>query len=133
MVKAAFIAERTIGAYIAATNRHNLTFSFSVCSEYPSPDVISAKIINTLIQMGHTDIHSLLRFVSFKKKSVELISFEYASFFSNPDMSSQFGYVIAIQDDKGNANILHYSSTKSKCVTSRIVAAELFAAVSALD
>lgn len=131
--KTAFIVERTIGAYIAAITRHVLTFCFSVSSQYPSLDLVFTKILNTFIQMGHADIHSLLRFFPLKNNSVALIVFECASFVSNPEKSCQLGYVMARQDQNGTANIRHYSSTRSKCVTSSIVAAELFAAIPALD
>ena len=52
--------------------------------------------------------------------------FSDASFANNKDLSSQIGYILAMADEKGNANILHWSSTKCKRVTRSILASELY-------
>lgn len=47
------------------------------------------------------------------------------------DTTARTRYFMA--DDIGSANFIHYASVKSKRVTKSVLAAELFAAVNALD
>ncbi len=56
-----------------------------------------------------------------------------ASFASNIDFSSKLGFLIALVDGSGNANIIHYASFKSKRVTRSVLAAELYAMVHGYD
>lgn len=55
-------------------------------------------------------------------ETAKLIAFVDASFANNKDYSSQIGYVIALADAKGNANIIHWSSTKCKRITRTVLA-----------
>lgn len=54
--------------------------------------------------------------------------FSDASFASDADMTSQLGYVTKLVDAPGKANVLHYSSVKSKPVTRCVLSAKMFAA-----
>ena len=56
-----------------------------------------------------------------------------AAFANNRDLSSQIGFIIALMDDEGAANIVHYSSQKSKRVTRSALAAELYAMMNGFD
>jgi hypothetical protein len=51
----------------------------------------------------------------------------------NKDLSSQIGYILVLADASGNANILHWSSTKCKRVTRSVLASELYAMVHGFD
>lgn len=55
------------------------------------------------------------------------------SFANNKDYSSQIGYVIVLADAKGNANILHWSSTKCKRITRSVLASKLYALANGFD
>ena len=66
-------------------------------------------------------------------KTLRLIVFTDASFANNKDLSSQVGYVIVLADGKDNANVIHWSSTKCKCVTRSVLASELYAMVAGFD
>ena len=59
--------------------------------------------------------------------------FTDASFANNKDLSSQIGYVIAITDRNGSANIVHWSSIKCKRVTRSVLASELYALAHGFD
>ena len=59
--------------------------------------------------------------------------FTDASFANNKDLSSQIGYVLALADDTGSANILHWSSTKCKRVTRSVLASELYGMAHGFD
>jgi hypothetical protein len=48
-------------------------------------------------------------------------------------LTSQIGYVIAIGDKNGNANILHWSSIKCKRVTRSVLASELYGMAHGFD
>lgn len=48
-----------------------------------------------------------------------------ASFETDDDLTSQLGFVILLTNNFDSANILHYSSVKSKRVTRSVLAAEL--------
>ena len=56
-----------------------------------------------------------------------------AAFAGNNDLTSQLGYVIALVDDNGTANVIHYSSTKARRATKSVLAAKLFAVAAAFD
>lgn len=131
--KAAFISERARGAYIAAVCRPDLTFGFSIFSQYPDPDTIAAKRLNKVVTYAKANSDVALKFVKLHPTTIKLSVFSYASFAANPDSSSQLAYVITLSDDTGRANILHYSSTKSRRVTRSVLSSELFAAVHAFD
>lgn len=62
----AFIVERSRGAYISAINRPDLTFGFSICSQYPHPDIFAAKQLNKVIGLAEADENTVLRFVPLK-------------------------------------------------------------------
>ena len=74
-----------------------------------------------------------LTFVPLDLESLNLVIFTDASFANNKDLSSQIGYVIAITDRNGSANIVHWSSIKCKRVTRSVLASELYALAYGFD
>lgn len=84
-----FIAERDRGAYTSATCRPDLIFGFSICSQYPSPNIAAAKRLNEVINLARTSHKTALRFVPLKTESIELAVLADASFTSDLDMTSQ--------------------------------------------
>lgn len=85
------------------------------------------------IEIAKADISFGLRFVPLDIDSVRIAVFADASFACNSDLTSQLGFVIALADKTNAANILHYSSFKSKRVTRSFLSAELFALAHAFD
>lgn len=67
------------------------------------------------------------------RNSIQLAVFRDASFAFNPDFTYQLGYIFALTNSSRKANIIHYTSLKSKRVTWSVLAAELFTAVDAFD
>ena len=55
------------------------------------------------------------------------------TFVSNRDLSSQLGFVVALMENAGAANIIHYSSQKSKRISRSALAAELYAMMNGFD
>ncbi|RFU29713.1 hypothetical protein B7463_g6637, partial [Scytalidium lignicola] len=74
-----------------------------------------------------------LRFVKLDKNTLQLLVFTDASFANNKDLSSQIGYVLALADGEGNANILHWSSIKCKRVTWSVLTSELYGMAHGFD
>jgi hypothetical protein len=64
---------------------------------------------------------------------LRLVVFTDSSFANNSDYSSQIGYVIVLADEKNNANIIHWSSTKCKRVTRSTLASELYGMATGFD
>lgn len=128
-----FVSQRARGAYIAAVARPDLTFGYAQASQILSPNLTATKTLNTHIKRSKESQHLNLRFVPLDRSSIQLSVFCDASFASNSDLTSQLGYIIALTDSSRNANIIHYTSVKSKRVTRSVLAAELFAAVNAFD
>ena len=59
--------------------------------------------------------------------------FVNTTFANNRDLSSQVGFVVALMENAGAANIIHYSSQKSKRITRSTLAAELYAMMNGFD
>lgn len=131
--KSEFVTQRARGAYIAAVCRPDLTFGFSHASQIITPNVDAINQLNKSIKQAQANSDMYLKFVPLNNDSLRLVTFADASFATNADMSSQLGFVIALADKFNRANILHYSSVKSKRVTRSVLASELFAAVLAFD
>lgn len=98
-----------------------------------NPTRESAKALNKYISKAKNSPNRGLYFVPLDDASLRLMVFADASFATNADLSSQLGFVICLADKFNKANVLHYTSVKSKRVTRSVLAAELFAAVAAFD
>lgn len=70
-----------------------------------------------------------IHFVKLQMDSVKLIVYADASFASNGDLTSQLGFIFAMVDKYGRANVIDYSSVKAKRITRSVLAAELFSCV----
>lgn len=128
-----FVAERARGAYIAAVCRPDVTYAFSVASQIAQPEVKDSKILNKATDLMIQTKTQKLRFVPLDLNSIFMAVFADAGFATNRDSSSQLGFIITSKDAHDSANIIHYGSIKSKCVTRSVLADELFAMVHGLD
>lgn len=129
----AFVIERALGAYLASVTRPDLSFGFSVCSQFQSPTPKSVQLLNDTIEQGHKHPSRCLKFVMLSYSSCYVAVYSEASFAGNPDLSSQIGFVNRLAGNTGSANIIHHGSVKSKRVARSALAAELIALVHACD
>ena len=68
-----------------------------------------------------------LKFIPLDLDTLKIVAFTDSSFANNHDFSSQIGFVIALTDVNNNANIIHWTSVKSRRVTRSVLASELYA------
>ena len=109
------------------------SFDLSVAAQSTEPSEKDVKALNKRIQWQIENPARGLRFVKLDKGSLELVVFTDASFANNQDLSSQIGYVLVLADSTGNANVLHWSSTKCKRVTRSVLASELYGMAHGFD
>lgn len=74
-----------------------------------------------------------LKFVPLKEHGLHLVLFTYASFANAAKLKSQMGFVLALVDEDGTANVIHYRSNTSYRVTRSVMAAERLALVYGFD
>ena len=65
--------------------------------------------------------------------SLHLRTYADASFATNPDGTSQLGYIVLLCDERDLCAVLHYSSFKARRVTRSILGAEVYAFTDAFD
>lgn len=53
--------------------------------------------------------------------SLRLLAFSDSSFASNPDLSTQLGYIAIMTDQTVKANVLHYTSYKSRRIVRSVL------------
>ena len=128
-----YISQRARGAYIAAVCRPDLTFAFSYAAQVVNPELKDFKFLNKHLNRCLQSSDVGMKFVKLNVESVSISVFVDASFAKNRDFSSQLGYVIALTDEDGNSNIIHYQSSKSKRVARSVLSAEMFAMVIGFD
>ncbi|RFU25514.1 hypothetical protein B7463_g10820, partial [Scytalidium lignicola] len=131
--KEQYVAQRARGAYIASVCQPEATFDLSVAAQAVNPDEKDVKALNKRLQWQIENAARGLRFVKLDKNTLQLLVFTDASFANNKDLSSQIGYVLALADGEGNANILHWSSIKCKRVTRSVLASELYGMAHGFD
>ena len=131
--KEQYIAQRARGAYIASLSQPEAAYDLSVAAQAIDPTENDIKALNKRLQWQIESAARGLRFVKLEKQSLQLLVFTDSSFANNKDLSSQIGYILVIKDDSGNANILHWSSTKCKRVTRSVLASELYAMAHGFD
>ena len=129
--KEGYIAQRARGAYIASVCAPSLSYGFSAAAQVlGEPKDQDVTFLNRHIQRckkEHGLVYKPLR------RPFHMAVFVDAAFANNRDLSSQLGYITALMDDLGTANIIHYSSQKSKRITRSALAAELYAMVHGFD
>lgn len=91
-----------------------LTFDFTSVSHIITPVATKAKSLNKHITSAMESLYRGLKFGSIDSNSLRIEVFSNESSASNSNLTSQLGYVIALADKHGNANVFHYTSTKLK-------------------
>lgn len=74
-----------------------------------------------------------LKYVPLDKETVRLALFTDTSFANADNYKSQIGFVLVLTDASGNANIIHYGSSRCKRVTRSVMAAEVHALIYGFD
>lgn len=124
-----YVAQRARGAYIASVCQPEASFAYSFAAQTYEPGKESEKemitLLNKTIEWQIKNAKRGLKFVTLKGKKPRVIVFCDASFANNGDCSSQIGFIVCVVDKYGNANIVHFSSTKCKRITRSILASEL--------
>ncbi len=128
-----FVSQRSRGAYIASVCRPDTSFGFGFAAQHVRPETKQARELNKSIEQILSAKDYGLKFVKLDIKTLYFAVFVDSSFANNPDFSSQLGYVLCLMDADNNANIVHYSSLKSKRITRSVLAAELYAMVHGFD
>jgi hypothetical protein len=78
----------------------------SYAAQMSEPTWDDAQFLNRCLQ--HQMIAPGIRFVHLDEASLHLIAYTDSSFANNRDHTSQIGYVIALADKNGNANLVHW-------------------------
>ena len=130
-----FAAQGARGAYIASICRPDLTIFFSKAAQVTEPESkdLDFENLNKIIDRCQATASQGLKYVPMNASGTRLATFVDGSFTDNKDLSSQLGYITAIMDDNDNANIIHYSSAKSKRITRSVLAAKLSAMAAEFD
>ena len=89
--------------------------------------------INRVLKQLRNKPRRPLKFVKLEANSTEIVCFSDSAFGNNEDFSSQIGYVIVMRDAYNKANIVGYSSRKSKRVVKSIFGGEALALSHAFD
>jgi hypothetical protein len=131
--KERYIAQRARGAYIASVCQPEAAYDLSVAAQVVDVDDKGIKALNKRLQWQIDNQTRGLRFVQQNLETLKLYVFTDASFANNQDLSSQMGFLIALVDAEGNANIVHWQSVKCKRVTRSVLASELLALVHGFD
>lgn len=87
------------------------------------------KVIELIIKTKDQRLH----FVLFDFDFLVMADFVDAGFATSPDSSSYLRFTITLMDTQNHFNIVHYGSIKSKRITRRVLAAELFSTVHGFD
>lgn len=133
-LKDQYVSQRARGAYVATVSQPEAAFDLSFAAQAVGPPTKEQiEQLNKRLQWQFDNSSRGLRFVKLDLDSLQLVTFTDASFANNKDLSSQIGYVIAIGDKNGNANILHWSSIKCKRVTRSVLASELYGMAHGFD
>lgn len=102
-------------------------------SQIISPDCSAAKAFSKSVDLAKSNAANGLKLVKLHADMTRLAVFSAASFAKNDDLTFHLLFVILLTDEFNNDNISHYASVNSNRVTFAVLAAELSAAILALD
>lgn len=128
-----FVAERALGAYIAAVCRSDVTYGFSAASQITIPEVKDFKVLKKAIDSTIKTKARKLLFLLLDLDSIFMAVFVNAGFATDSDSSPQPRSILTLFGARDRANIIYYSSIKFKGVTESVLPAEIFATVHRFD
>ena len=125
-----YIAQRAQRTYIASTCAPTLSYAFSAAAQIQEPNKKAFEFLNRHLERCKQENGLIFKAM---KKPLHMAVFVDAAFANNRDLSSQLGFIVTLMDNEGAANIIHYSSQKSKRITRSALAAELYAMMNGFD
>ena len=96
-------------------------------------NISHVKQYNSTVRYLQDTSHLSLRTRKLDPESLHVRAYTDASFSTNPDHSSQLGYILLLADKLDNACVLHYASYKSRRVVRSVLGAETYAFADAFD
>ena len=126
--KEQYITQRARGAYIASVCQPEMAFGLSFAAQQSTnPTDNDTNLLNRCLSWQIRNSTRGLKFIPLDLDTLKIVAFTDSSFANNQDFSSQIGFVIALTDVNNNANIIHWTSVKSRRVTRSVLASELYA------
>ena len=129
-----FVSVREKAQYIGCCTRPDICAVVQLlASSTVNPLQSDYKILKKVVARCHETADVGLRYKPLDTQSTRLVLFTYASFANAKGLKSQIGFVLVLADDSGDANIIHYGSSRCKRVTRSVMAAEIHALVYGFD
>ena len=129
-----FVSIRAKLQYIAGCTRPDIAGPVQIlASESKNPTDESFSKLKKIIKYCKDSRNDGLQFIDLDISTMRILLFTDAAFANISDLSSQMGFLIALQDANGRCNIVHYGSARCRRVTRSIMAAELLALVYGFD
>ena len=129
-----FISQRSLAQYIGVNVRPDICAPVQLITPGNAPPSSSDyKSLMKTIKFLKATASQGLNYVPIDLKTARLVLMTDASFANAEGMKSQLGYVIAMVDDKGRCNIIHYGSNKCRRIARSVMAAEVMALVLGYD
>lgn len=126
----AFASKRVMAQYVGVNCRPDVCAAVQLIA--PGGDRVTKE---EYLTMNRVIIHLKsyprfgLTFVFVDIKSSRLALFTDASFGNARNDKSQLGYLIVMADPNNNENIIHYASSRCRCVTWSVISCEIHALV----
>ncbi|POS84537.1 hypothetical protein EPUL_004867 [Erysiphe pulchra] len=96
--KNSYIAQRARGAYVATMCQPEATYDLSFAAQIRDPQITDIQRLNRRLTWQQNNSLRGLKFIPLDISTLKLVVFTDSSFATNPDYSSQLGYVIALVD-----------------------------------
>lgn len=135
-----YAEQRARGAYLASICQPEASFDLSVAAQIQQPGSHACNKLNNRIKWQIRNLHRGLHYIPVNLQSAKIFVFADGSFANNKDLNSQLGYIIILANEtfKGEefmlqGNLIHWSSTKCKCVTRSVLASEIYGMVNGFD
>lgn len=96
-------------------------------------DITSSKSLQKTVKRCLTTSNIGLNFVPLDLNSLTLALFTDSFFAKAKNLKSQLGLVLALVDNEGKANIIHYGSSRCKRISRSVMKAEIFALIYGFD
>ncbi len=132
-IKEQYIAQQAQGIYITMVCQPEAMFDLSTTTQAVEPTKIDIKALNKCLLQQIQNGTREIQFVQLDQQTLQLLVFTDTSFINNNNLSSQIGFVIALTNTTGQANLLHQSLIKCKQVTQSILALELYTMAYSFD
>jgi hypothetical protein len=125
-----FTSVRALGSYVTTMSRPDILANFQLLSGIAALTKTNFLRLKATCTRATSSTDQGLSFVELDLSGpLKLVVFSDAGFNTNPDHTSQIGYVVALVDQNDKANVIAYTSKKCRRVTRSVFSAELLAQV----